>query len=185
MGSTRKLGLNLEETIKWSKFTPPSPIIATPTEIASNQDDVRPTSFSYADDITLMSSSQREDVHDNYSTPTTSNPPEGKSTAVIAVMRGDPKDGYSCQCSNKNCKQRLVQVLLDSGSDGDLIFVSKDKPMLLPYSKRLAQQLWNTLNGIFQTKRKAWVELNFFEYSDRKRFYMELDVVEYDKDRKP
>jgi hypothetical protein len=26
---------------------------------------------------------------------------------------------------------------LDSGSDGDLIFANKDKPMLLPYSKRL------------------------------------------------
>jgi hypothetical protein len=29
-----------------------------------------------------------------------------------------------------------VRVLLDSGSDGDLVFVNKDKPMLLPYSKK-------------------------------------------------
>ena len=57
--------------------------------------------------------------------------------------------------------------------------------MLLPYLKRLVPQLWNTLNGIFQTKRKAWVELNFFEYSDRKRFYVEPNVVEYNKDSKP
>ncbi len=93
-------------------------------------------------------------------------------------MRGNPKDGYTRQCSNKHCKQRLVWVLLDSGSDGDHIFVSKDKPMLLPYSKRLVPQLWNTSNGIFQTKRKARVELNFLEYSDSKRFYAEPDVVE-------
>jgi hypothetical protein len=33
--------------------------------------------------------------------------------------------------------------------------------------------------------RKARVELNFFEYSDSKRFYVEPDVVEYDKDSKP
>jgi hypothetical protein len=32
---------------------------------------------------------------------------------------------------------------------------------------------------------KAWVELNFFEYSDSKRFHLEPDVVEYDKDKKP
>jgi hypothetical protein len=128
----------------------------------------------------LTSSSQSKDVHDNYSTPTTSNSPEGKTTAVIAVMRGNPKDGYTHQCSNKHCKQRIVQVLLDSGSDGDLIFVSKYNPMLLPYSKRLVPQSWNTLNGIFQTKRKDWVELNFFEYSDSKMFYAESDVVEYD-----
>jgi hypothetical protein len=53
--------------------------------------------------------------------------------AVISVMRGNPKDGYTHQRSNKNCKQRIVRVLLGSGSDGDLIFMSKDKPMLLPY----------------------------------------------------
>jgi hypothetical protein len=133
----------------------------------------------------LMSPSQSEDVHDNNSTHTASNPPEGNTTAVIAVMRGNPKDGYTRQRNNKHCKQRILLVLLDSGSDGDLIFVSKDKPMLLPYLKRLVPQSWNTLNGIFQMWRKAQVELNFFEYSDSKRFYAEPDVVEYNKDIKP
>jgi hypothetical protein len=99
-------------------------------------------------------------------------------------MRGTPKDGYTCLCSNEHCKQRIVQILLDSGSDGDFIFVSKDKPMLLPYSQRLVPQLWNTSNGVFQMRRKARVELNFFEYSDSKRFHMESDVVEYNKDSK-
>jgi hypothetical protein len=124
---------------------------------------------SNADDIILMSPSQSEDVHHNKSTPTASNPPEGRTTAVIAVMRGHPKDGDTRQLSNKHCKQRMVLVLLDSGYDGDLIFVNKDKPMLLPNSKRLVPQLWNTLNGIFQMQCKARVELNFFKYSDSKR----------------
>jgi hypothetical protein len=140
--------------------------------------------LSNADDVMLTSPSQSEDVHNNNSIPTTSNPPEGKTTAVIAVMRGNPKDGYTHLCSNKHCKQKIVRVLLDSGSDDDLIFVSKIKPMLLPYSKRLVPQSWNTLNGIFQTRRKTWVELNFFQYSDTKRFYAEPDVVEYNKDSK-
>jgi hypothetical protein len=133
----------------------------------------------------LASPSQSKDVHDSYSTPTTTNPPEGKTSAVIAMMSGNPKDGYPCHRSNKHYKQKLVQVLLDSGSDGNLVFVSKDKPMLLSYSKRLVPQSWNTLNGIFQTKHKAWIELNFFEYSDSKRFYSEPDVVKYNKDSKP
>ncbi len=184
MGSTRKSGLNLEESVKQPNFTPPNPIKATPTEIASDQDDIHPTSFSNAYDITLRSSSQSKEVHDKYSTPTTSNPPEGKTTAVLAVMRGNPKDGYTRQCSNKHYKQRLVQVLLDSGSDGDLIFVSKDK-LILPYSKRLVPKLWNTSNGIFQTNCKVWVELNFFEYSDSKWLYEGPDMVEYNKDSKP
>ncbi len=78
-----------------------------------------------------------------------------------------------------------MRVLLDSGSDGNLVFVRKDKPMLLPYSKRLVPKLWNTSNGIFQTKRKAMVELNFFECLDSKRFYAKPDVVECNKDSKP
>ncbi len=76
-------------------------------------------------------------------------------------------------------------VLLDSGSDGDLIFVDKGKPMLLPYSKRLVPQSWNTSNGMFQTKRKAETELNFFEYSNSKRYLAAPNIVEYDKNNKP
>jgi hypothetical protein len=133
---------------------------------------------SNADDIILMSPSKSKDVHVNNSTPTASNPTEGRTTAVVAVMRDNPKDGYTHQCSNKHCNQRIVWVLVDSGSDNDLIFVNKDKPMLLPYSKRPVPQLWNTLNGIFQTRRKARVELNFFKYSNSKRYHVEPDVVE-------
>jgi hypothetical protein len=164
LGSTRKLGLNLEKAVKWSKFTPPIPIKATPSElasdsnivsdwiIASNQDIARsatlgnpvilhdsailsdtatlsdpailcnstrlsnpatpsnPATFSNpsmlcdANDVRLTSPSQSEDVHNNNSTPTASNPLEGKTTAVIDVMRGNPKDGYTHLCSNKHCK---------------------------------------------------------------------------------
>ncbi len=242
MGSTREVGLNLEKTIKWSKFTPPSPIKATPSEsasdsdivsnqqIASNQDIARPATVSdpailrksarlsnpatlsepailhdsviisnpatlsdpaishdsatLSDpatpsdpatfsnpsthrndgDVMLTSPSQSKELHVNHSTPTTSDPSEGSTTTVVAVMRDNPKDGYTRQCSNKHCKQKIVWVLLDSGSNGDLIFVNKDKPMLLHYSKKLVPQSWNTSNKIFQTQRKARVELNFFEY---------------------
>ncbi len=144
-----------------------------------------PLMLSNANDVMLMSPSKSEDVHVNNSTPTASNPTEGRTTTVIAVMRGNPKDGYTRQRSNKHCKQKRVRVLLDSGFDGDLILVNKDKPMLLPFLKRLVPQSWNTSNGIFQMWRKARMELIFFEYSDSKRYHVEPDVVEYDKDSKP
>jgi hypothetical protein len=111
--------------------------------------------------------------------------PEGKTTAAVAVMRGKPKNGSHCHSSNKHYNKRLVQVLLDSGSDGDLVVVSKDKSMLLPYLKRLIPQSWNTSNGIVQTKHKARVELSFSDYSDSKRYYSEPDAVEYDENSKP
>ncbi len=56
--------------------------------------------------------------------------------------------------------------------------------MLLPTQKRLIPQWWNTLNRIFQTKPKARVELNLFDYPDRKRYYSEPDVVKYEKNSK-
>jgi hypothetical protein len=71
--------------------------------------------------------------------------------------------------SHKHYKQKLVRVRLDSGSDVDLIFVDKDKPMLLPLSKRLVPQLWNTSIRKLQTNQKAQIELNFFEYTDSKK----------------
>jgi hypothetical protein len=101
------------------------------------------------------------------------------------VRRGRPKHSHHHQCSNKHYKQKLVQVLLDSGSDGNLVFVDKDTPMLLPSSKRLVPQLWNTSNGRFQTKCKAEIELNFFEYSNSKRYLAEPDIDEYDKNNRP
>jgi hypothetical protein len=100
-------------------------------------------------------------------------------------MRGRPKHGHHCQRSNKHYKQKLVRVLLDSGSDSNLVFVNKDKPMLLPSSKRLVPQSWNASNGMFQTKRKAEIELNFFEYSNSERYLAEPDIMEYDKNNKP
>jgi hypothetical protein len=101
-------------------------------------------SFSNAGDVMLTSSSQNKEVHNNYSTPTTKDPPEGKTTAVIAVMRGKPKEGCHRHHSNKHYKHKIVWVLLDSGSDSNLVFLSKDKPILLPYPKRLVPQSWNT-----------------------------------------
>jgi hypothetical protein len=111
--------------------------------------------------------------------------PITKTHQRVKLWRRKSKDGCHCRCSNKHYKQKLVRVLLDSGSDGNLVFVSKDKPILLPYSKWLVPQSWNTLNGIFQTKRNVRKELNFFEYSDSKRYYSEPDVVKYKNGSRP
>ncbi len=100
-------------------------------------------------------------------------------------MRGRPKHSHHRQCSNKHYKRKLVRVLLDFSSDGDLIFIDKDKPMLLPLAKGLVPQSWNTLSGRFQTTRKAQIELNFFEYSNSKRYLVAPDIVEYSKINRP
>jgi hypothetical protein len=128
----------------------------------------------------MTSSSQKGKILKKNSITPNKDPPEGRTTAIVAVMRVRPKHSHHRQRSNKHYKQKLVRVLLDSGSDGDLVFLDKDKPMLLPSSKRLVPQSWNTSNGRFQAKQKAEIELNFFEYSDSKRYLAQPDIVEHD-----
>ncbi len=132
--------MNLGETHKKTKFTPPSPIKATTNDITSDNKYLSMKSVSNGDDVSMTSSTQNESNKVNYSTLVKGNPPEGKTTAVVAVMRGTSKHGYHRHRSNMHYKKQIVRVLLDSGSDGDLVFVNKDKPMLLPYSKRLVPQ---------------------------------------------
>jgi hypothetical protein len=158
---------------------------ATPTTIASKSNDVSTASVSKAGDIMMTSSSKKEKILEKISILPRKDPPEGRTTTIVAVMRGKPRNGHHCQRSNKHYKQKLVLVLLDSGSDGDLVFINKDKPMLLPSSKRLVPQSWNTSNAMFQTKQKAEIELNFFEHFDNKRYLVEPDIVKYDKNNRP
>ncbi len=58
MGSTRKI-IKIGETVTNMSYTPPSPIKATPTSIASDSDDVSTASFSKAGDVMMTSSSQK------------------------------------------------------------------------------------------------------------------------------
>jgi hypothetical protein len=41
------------------------------------------------------------------------------------------------------------------------------------------------LTGMFQTKQKAEIKLNFFEFFDSKRYLAEPDIVEYDRNNRP
>jgi hypothetical protein len=143
------------------------------------------TSVSDAGDVMMTSPSQKEELLNNNSMLPNKDPPEGKITTIIAVVRGKPKHGHHRHRRNKHYKQKLVWVLLDSDSDGNLVFIDKDKPMLLPPSKRLVPQSWNTSNGMFQTKHKAEMKLTYFKYSNSKRYLVEPDIVEYDKNNKP
>jgi hypothetical protein len=87
LGSTRKV-VKLEETVEKTKFTPPSLMRATPNTIASNSNDVSTASVRDAGDVMMTSSSQKEELLNTNSILPSKDPPEGKTTAIIAVMRG-------------------------------------------------------------------------------------------------
>ena len=83
------------------------------------------TSVSDGDDVSMTSSTQNESKKVNHSTLVEGDPPEGKTTAVVAVMRGNSKHGYHRHRSNKHYKKQIVRVLLDNSSDGGLVFVKQ------------------------------------------------------------
>jgi hypothetical protein len=101
LGSTRNL-VKFRETIEQMSYTPPSPMKATPTTIASNSNDVSTTSVSKASDVMMTSSSKKEGILKKKSILPNKDSPEGKTTAVVAVMRGRPKYSHHCQRSNKH-----------------------------------------------------------------------------------
>jgi hypothetical protein len=92
-------------------------------------------------------------------------------TAVYAKMEttsGLPKKSSSkskykkTQTSSKKVnKPKLIRVLLDSGSDGDLMFHKKGTPKCFPYSARLVPKSWCTSNGTFHTEEKGKLEIQF------------------------
>jgi hypothetical protein len=67
---------------------------ATPTTIASESNDVSTASVSKAGDVMMMSSSQKEKILKKKSILPNKDPPEGKTIAIVAVMRGKPRNGH-------------------------------------------------------------------------------------------
>jgi hypothetical protein len=83
--------MKLGETIKNTSYTPPSLIKATPTSITSDSNDVSTASVSKAGDIMMMSSDQKGKLLKKKNVTANKDPPEGKTTAIVAVMRGRSK----------------------------------------------------------------------------------------------
>ncbi len=101
MGSTRK-AIKLGETVKNTSYTPPSPIKATPTSITSDSNDVSTASVSEVGDIMMTSSDQEGKLLKKKSVTPNKDPPECRTTAIVAVMRGRPKHSNHRQRSNKH-----------------------------------------------------------------------------------
>jgi hypothetical protein len=81
--------VKLRETVENdTSYTPPSPMKATPTTIASDSNDMSTASVSEAGDIMMTSSSQKEGILKKNSILSKKDPREGKTTAIVAVMMG-------------------------------------------------------------------------------------------------
>ena len=100
---------------------------------------------------------------------------KGGVTAVVAKARyhratkNQAKQRFKHSARSRP-SNAVIKVLLDSGSDGDLMFHEKGVPMHFPYLTRQVPNSWHTLNGNFLTKGRSEVSLKFFEYSNSIEF---------------
>ena len=122
------------------------------------------------------------ELFNSVNSPLTGN--EGRVTAVVAKARCIATENparknheHSTGCRTSNT---VIKILLDSGSDGDLLFHEKGTVRHFPYLTRQVPKSWLTSNESFLTKGRAEVNLKFFEYSNSKQILVTPDVVEYD-----
>ena len=123
--------------------------------------------------------------------------PERKSigvTAIVATIRSGPElrpkvkaneNKYikpKTSIKKKVKKGKIIRILLDSGSNGDLLFHKKGTDKSFPYLVRQDPKCWSMPNRDFQTKGKGSLEVKCYEYSNSKEVYLTPDIVEYDED---
>ena len=103
-------------------------------------------------------------------------------TAVLAVQKiaTGSQSLTKLKHLSRSRKNNFLRVLLDTGSDGDLMFHEKGTTKRFPYLTRQVSKSWHTSNGCFQTKGRGELTLKFLEYSNSKEYTVKPDVVEYD-----
>jgi hypothetical protein len=105
-------------------------------------------------------------------------------TALVVIMEPatESQSSRACKQPLRSHPSNKIKVLLDSGSDGDLIFLPKGKDKPVPYLTRQVPKSWHTSNGSFQTTGQGKIRVKFFEYSNSREYYLQPDVVEYMED---
>ena len=83
---------------------------------------------------------------------------KGDGIAAVAVAIPIHRDGRQ--------PKRAWRVLLDSGSDGDLIFTKNAEVKNINPIKRTHPLVWGTSNGDFKTTKVGDVELKFPEFHE-------------------
>ena len=112
---------------------------------------------------------------------------EGPVTTVVAKARNkaneNPARKNHKQSTGRRTSNIVIKILLDSGSDGDLLFHEKGTEKYFPYLTRQVPKSWRMSNESFLTKGRSKVNLRFFEYLNSKEYLVTPDVVEFDKNK--
>ena len=89
-----------------------------------------------------------------------------KADQPLVVGKGLTTVTVAITSSENSREKKLLRVLLDSGSDGDLLFLKEGTPSMFPYKKRIWPQ-----NGVplaARSKLRSWVRwISNFQSSHR------------------
>ncbi len=66
-------------------------------------------------------------------------------------------------------KNKTIRFLLDSGSSGDLLFMTKGSGKCISIVKRVVPQSWGTSNGTFITDKVGGIEISVVKSSASKK----------------
>ena len=78
----------------------------------------------------------------------------------------------------KSNPRNKIKVLLDSGCDGDLYFLQKGKVKPFPYLSRQVRKSSHVTYGSFQTNGNANFRVKFSDYSTRREYFIQPNVIE-------
>jgi hypothetical protein len=106
-------------------------------------------------------------------------------TAVVAKVASDATKNQASRkikyCRWHFTSKSIIKVLLDSGSDGDLLIHEKGARIHFPNLTRQVQFFWHMSHGSILTKGTSKVVLTFIEYLNSWEYTATPDVLEYDK----
>ena len=91
---------------------------------------------------------------------------KGLVTTVVAMVQDKDSQKY-----------KALRILLDSGSDGDLLFVQEGTRNIVPTKRRISSQKSRTSSGTFKTTKVGELDLRFIEFSQSKVASFRADIV--------
>jgi hypothetical protein len=97
-----------------------------------------------------------------------------KKKHLDCAKKPDPSVSHGLKVKNKT-----IRVLLDSGSSGDLLCVTKGSTIHISVAKWAVLQLGGTSNRTFITDKVGDIEISFVEYCASKKVCLQPDIVEY------
>ena len=80
---------------------------------------------------------------------------QGKGLKTITVGSPIYKQGNS---KSKDNRERTYRILLDSGSDGDIAFITEEELRRLRVTQKAYPDIWGTSNGTFKNDRSSTYE---------------------------